>query len=165
METAGVQESVRVTGEAPLIQATDSTLAGNIDPRQMDALPTNGGNWQDLAVLAPGNRANASDIPVARFRSDFQLSMDGQQITNNGPTGGTTQPKCSIEAVGEFQFVASRWDASQGRSNGVLVNAITKSGTNTFNGVPVCPFSATTASAPMIMCSGDGSTTPTSRRP
>jgi hypothetical protein len=140
METAGVQESVTVTGEAPLIQASDSTLAGNIDPRQMDALPTNGGNWQDLAVLAPGNRANASDIPVARFRSDFQLNMDGQQITNNGPNGGTTQPKYSIEAVGEFQFVASRWDASQGRSNGVLVNAITKSGTNSFSGVVSARF-------------------------
>ena len=135
METAGVQESVTVTAEAPLIQPTDSTLAGNVDPRQMESLPTNGGNWQDLAILAPGNRANASDIPVARFRSDFQLNMDGQQITNNGPAGGTTQPKYSIEAVGEFQFVASRWDASQGRSNGVLVNAITKSGTNSFSGV------------------------------
>ena len=134
MAAAALRETVTVTGEAPLIQATNSTLAGNIDPLQMKSLPTNGGNWQDLAILAPGNRANASDIPVARFRSDFQLNMDGQQITNNGPAGGTTQAKYSIEAVGEFQFVASRWDASQGRSNGVLVNAVTKSGTNTLAG-------------------------------
>lgn len=135
MEAAGVQESVTVTGEAPLIQVTDSTLAGNIDPRQMEALPTNSGNWQDLAILAPGSRANSTLIPVSRFNANFQLNMDGQQITNTGPGGGTTQPKYSIEAVGEFQFVASRWDASQGRSNGVLVNAVTKSGTNRFSGV------------------------------
>ena len=134
MRAAGVQESVTVTGEAPLIEATNSTLAGNIDPLQMKSLPTNGGNWQDLAVLAPGNRANDSSIPVARFRADFQLNMDGQQVTNNGPGGGTTQAKYSIEAVQEFQFVASRWDASQGRSNGVLVNAVTKSGTNVLAG-------------------------------
>ena len=135
MEAAGVRESVTVTGEAPLIQVSDSTLAGNIDPRQMEALPTNRGNWQDLAILAPGNRANSSAIPVPRFNANFQLNMDGQQITNMGPAGGTTQPKYSIEAVGEFQFVSSRWDASQGRSNGVLINAITKSGTNSLNGV------------------------------
>ena len=134
MEAAGVQESVTVTAEAPLIQASDSTLAGNIDPRQMQALPTNGGNWQDLAILAPGNRANSSAIPVPRFNANFQLNMDGQQITNMGPGGGTTQAKYSIEAIGEFQFVSSRWDASQGRSNGVLVNAVTKSGTNTLAG-------------------------------
>lgn len=134
MEAGGIQESVTVTGEAPLIQATDSTLAGNIDPRQMEALPTNRGNWQDLSILAPGNRANSSAIPVPRFNANFQLNMDGQQITNMGPAGGTTQPKYSIEAVGEFQFVSSRWDASQGRSNGVLVNAVTKSGTNAFQG-------------------------------
>ena len=40
----------------------------------------------------------------------------------------------SREAIAEFQFVASRWDASQGRSNGVLVNAVTKSGNNTTTG-------------------------------
>jgi len=134
MEAAGVQESVTVSAEAPLIQVSDSTLAGNIDPRQMEALPTNRGNWQDLAILAPGNRANSTAIPVPRFNANFQLSMDGQQITNMGPGGGTTQPKYSIEAVGEFQFVSSRWDASQGRSNGVLVNAVTKSGTNALSG-------------------------------
>ena len=42
--------------------------------------------------------------------------------------------------MGEFQFVASRWDASQGRSNGVLVNAITKSGTNRFTGAVSARF-------------------------
>ena len=54
--------------------------------------------------------------------ANFQLNIDGQQVTNNG-RAGAANPRVSQEAVGEFQFVASRWDASQGRSNGVLVNA------------------------------------------
>src|SRR6266850_258133 len=135
MRPSAVQESVTVTGEAPLIETTSSTLAGNIDPRQTKDLPVNGGNWLDLSLLAPGNRSNGADpnTPTARQRFDFQLNIDGQQVTNNG-RAGAANPRVSAEAVGEFQFVASRWDASQGRSNGVLVNAVTKSGTNTNTG-------------------------------
>src|SRR5258705_10580950 len=75
MRTSNVQESVTVTGEAPLIQTTSSTLAGNIDPRQTKDLPVNGGNWLDLSLLAPGNRSNGADpnSPTARNRVDFQL--------------------------------------------------------------------------------------------
>ena len=135
MTPSTVQESVTVTGEAPLIETTSSTLAGNIDPRQTRDLPVNGGNWLDLSLLAPGNRSNGLDpnTPTARQRFDFQLNIDGQQVTNNG-RAGAANPRVSAEAVGEFQFVASRWDASQGRSNGVLVNAVTKSGSNTSTG-------------------------------
>src|SRR5215510_6774307 len=128
---SAVQESVTVTGEAPLIQTTSSTLAGNIDPRQTQDLPAIGGNWLELALLAPGNRSNGADpnTPTARNRFDMQLNIDGQQVTNNG-RAGAANPRVTQDAIGEFQFVASRWDASQGRSNGVLVNAVTKSGTN-----------------------------------
>ncbi|MET0165961.1 MAG: carboxypeptidase-like regulatory domain-containing protein, partial [Vicinamibacterales bacterium] len=140
MMPSTVQESVTVTGEAPLIQTTSSTLAGNIDPRQTEDLPAIGGNWLELALLAPGNRSNGADpnTPTARNRFDMQLNIDGQQVTNNG-RAGAANPRVTQDAIGEFQFVASRWDASQGRSNGVLVNAVTKSGTNmaagTFSGI------------------------------
>ena len=135
MVPASLRESVTVTGEAPLIQTTSSTLAGNIDPRQTANLPVNGGNWIELALLAPGNRSNgvSPNTPTARNRFDMQLNIDGQQVTNNGQAGGAN-PRVTQDAIGEFQFVASRWDASMGRSNGVLVNAITKSGTNTTAG-------------------------------
>lgn len=130
-----VRLTLELPGFATVERTVDVLLGQTVTVNlQMEALPTNRGNWQDLALLAPGNGANSTAIPVPRFNANFQLNMDGQQITNMGPGGGTTQPKYSIKAVGEFQFVSSRWDASQGRSNGVLVNAITKSGTNAFNG-------------------------------
>ena len=149
MRPSTVQESVTVTGEAPLIETTSSTLAGNIDPRQTKDLPVNGGNWLDLSLLAPGNRSNGADpnTPTARQRFDFQLNIDGQQVTNNG-RAGAANPRVSQEAVGEFQFVASRWDASQGRSNGVLVNAVTKSGTNTSTGSFTGSFRSSRFNAP-----------------
>ncbi len=63
----------------------------------------------------------------------FQINLDGQQVTNwSAPTFG--QARFSREAIAAFEFVANRFDASQGRSSGVQVNAISKSGTNTFAG-------------------------------
>ena len=59
MAPSNLQETVTVTGEAPLIDLTTSTAAANIDQRQMQELPLNGRNWLDLTLLAPGSRANA----------------------------------------------------------------------------------------------------------
>jgi len=64
MVPSGVQESVTVTGETPLVDTTSSTLSGNIDPRQMQELPLNGRNWMDLALLAPGSRRNEGGFRI-----------------------------------------------------------------------------------------------------
>jgi len=143
MSPAGVAETVTVTGEAPLIETTTSSLGGNIDPRQVAELPANGRNWGGLARLAPGSRIN----PVAGSREnsekplpdrnnnetrEFHFNVDGQQVTSEFGTGG--QPRYSSDSIAEFQYVASRFDATQGRSAGVQVNAITKSGTNQLAG-------------------------------
>jgi hypothetical protein len=85
-------------------------------------------------MLAPGNRANdvSDSIPVPQsLGSDFQLTVDGQQVTNEVVSGGGFgEPKFSRDAIAEFEYVANRFDATQGRSMGALVNVITKSGTN-----------------------------------
>ena len=136
MAPSGVQESVTVTGEAPLIDLTQSSVGGNIDPRQMQELPVNGRNWQDLAMLAPGSRANAvTDSPIPRDTGAYQINMDGQQVTNNVAGSGFGNPRFSRDAIAEFEFVTNRFDATQGRSSGVQVNAISKSGTNTPSGL------------------------------
>src|SRR5258705_559273 len=131
-----VQESVTVTGEAPLIDTTNSTLAANVDPRQMQELPVNGRNWLDLTLLAPGSRSNGvaeTPNPSQGVNLNFQLNLDGQQVTNLVAVD-FGQPRYSRDAIGEFEFVSNRFDASQGRSSGIQVNAITKSGTNTPSG-------------------------------
>ena len=136
MAPATLQESVTVTGEAPLIDTTQSTLSSNIDPRQLQELPVNGRNWIDLTMLAPGSRLNAvSEVPVSGTGNtvQFQLNLDGQSVTNNMATG-FGQPRYSRDAIAEFEFISNRFDASQGRSSGVQVNAVTKSGTNSPSG-------------------------------
>ena len=136
MALVTAQETVTVTGEAPLVDVTQSSLGSNIDTRQLQELPVNGRNWVDLTMLAAGSRMNAvSEVPVAGTTTTvtFQLNLDGQSVTNNMATG-FGQPRYSRDAIAEFEFISTRFDASQGRSSGVQVNAITKSGTNTPNG-------------------------------
>ena len=91
MSPSALQETVTVTGEAPLIETQSSEIAGNIDPRQMQDLPIQGRDWTSLALLAPGNRTTQmGDTPV-QDRADvreYQLNMDGQQVTQQMGIGG-----------------------------------------------------------------------------
>ena len=130
LSITGVQESVTVTGLAPLVNTTQSSLGGNIDPRQLSELPVNGRNWTDLVLLTPGSRSNAVDqSPIDRSRGAYHVNLDGQQVTQI-VSYGNINARFSRDAIAEFQFIANRFDATQGRSSGVQVNAITKSGTN-----------------------------------
>ena len=140
MSPGGVAESVTVTGETPLVDTASSTLGGNIDPKQVAELPVAGRNFMALALLAPGSRTqtmNATQPLPDRGRADdvreFQINLDGQQVTRDLGTG--TQPKYSQDMISEFQYIANRFDATMGRSSGIQVNIITKSGTNQFSGV------------------------------
>jgi len=130
-----LQETVTVTGEAPLIEMTSSTVGSNIDPRQMQELPVSGRNWMDLTLLAPGARRNDSGGLPQNRQGYSQITMDGQQVTTNYHSApDSEQPKYSLDGIGEFEVITNRFDAIQGRSAGMVVNAITKSGTNIFSG-------------------------------
>ena len=135
MKPSSVQETVTVTGEAPLVDTTTSTVGANIDPRQVQELPINGRNWMDLTLLAPGARRNEGG-GMAQFRQGYsQTNVDGQQLTiNYHSQTDTEQPGFSRDAIAEFEVVANRFDATQGRSQGMVVNAVTKSGTNSYAG-------------------------------
>ena len=135
MVPSTIQESVTVTGEAPLVEVSRSSLGKAIDPRQMQDLPVNGRNWVDLTMLAPGSRQNASTdepgtVSGASGVGSFQLNLDGLRVTQN-QTSGFGQPHYSRDAISQFEFVSGQFDATQGGSMGVQVNAVTKSGTNT----------------------------------
>ena len=135
MVPATVAETVTVTGEAPLVDTTTSKVAGNIDPRQMQELPLNGRNWMDLTLLAPGARRNEAVGLVQNRQGYAQTKVDGQEVTvNYHSSPDSEQTGYSRDAIAEFEVVANRFDASQGRSAGMLVNAVTKSGTNAFAG-------------------------------
>lgn len=132
MGLAGVEETVTVTGESPLVDVLSSEIAGNVDRRMMDDLPVQGRNWMELSLLVKGVTGNdtANNRPGTIRDEHFQLNLDGQQITQSTASSFFGQPKFSREAIAEFEIVTNQFDITQGRSAGMQVNAITRSGTN-----------------------------------
>jgi hypothetical protein len=134
MQVASLAETLTVTGESPLVDLTSTQVGGNVDRRQMEELPLQGRNWIELAMQVRGITANAIDnTPGVRDRQ-FQLNLDGQEITQQVAGSGFGQPRFSREAIAEFQVVTNLFDITQGRSLGIQVQAISRSGTNSLNG-------------------------------
>jgi hypothetical protein len=134
MSPSSVQENIIVTAEAPLVDPTSARPSGVVTTRQIEDLPTNGRNFLDLTLMARGATANSvRETPTdTGQRGDYQINIDGQQVTTQ--LLARMNPSYSRDAIAEFEFVANRFDATQGRSLGSQLNVITKSGTNRFAG-------------------------------
>jgi hypothetical protein len=135
MTLASAQETVSVISEAPLIDTQRSEIGSNIDSRQLQNIPQQGRNWMTLAMLAKGITANdVSTSPGVNRDELFQLNIDGQQVTDKLGQARYGQPKYSIDAIAEYQIVTQMFDITEGRSTGIQVHAVTKSGSNDFHG-------------------------------
>ncbi|MCU1385848.1 MAG: hypothetical protein JWL71_4545 [Acidobacteria bacterium] len=136
MKLASVSETLTVIGETPLVDTTSSQVAGNVDRRQMEQLPLQGRNWMELSKLVKGVTANdvGNSIGTGAMDDLWQLNLDGQQITQKVAGSGFGQPRFSREAIAEFQIVTNMFDITQGRSAGIEIQAISKSGTNQMSG-------------------------------
>ena len=132
---AALQESVTVSGESPMVDTRSSQIAMNVDRRQMESLPLQGRNWMSLSMLVKGITANdVSTSPGVGRDELFQLNLDGQQVTQKLGQARYGQPKFSRESIAEFQLVTQLFDITQGRSTGIQVQAVTKSGANILGG-------------------------------
>jgi len=104
MKLAQVTETLTVNAESPLVDTTSSQVAGNVDRRQMEELPLQGRNWMELSKLIKGITANdVTNTPGVSRDDDFQLNLDGQQITQKIAGSGFGQPKFSRESIAEFR--------------------------------------------------------------
>ena len=96
LKVATVNESVTVSGQAPLVDTAQARVAGNVDRRQMEQLPISGRNWQQLAMMVKGITANTiNNQPGVTRDSAFQLNLDGQQITQNMCCSGSSASPAS----------------------------------------------------------------------
>jgi hypothetical protein len=137
LRVATLQETLTVVAEAPLITTRSAAVSGNIDRRQMEELPILGRNWLEMSLLVKGITANtmAGNRAGAARDDQFQLNVDGQQITQGISTSDTFgQPRISREAIAEYELSTSGYDVAQGRSVGIQVQAISRSGTNDVRG-------------------------------
>src|SRR4029450_2932596 len=138
LKVGSLAQHTPVVGEAPLIDTRSTQVAGNIDRRQMEELPISGRNWMSLSMMVKGVTANDVSInsrPGTARDDQFQLNLDGQQMTQAISTSEFFgQTRMSREAIAEFQIITNLFDVTQGRSAGLQVQAISRSGTNDLAG-------------------------------
>lgn len=131
-------EAIEVTGEPELIDPTTSQVASNVTPQQVRALPLPTRNYLELALLAPGTtpgRDVAFSGVVGGGAQESRwtyVSLDGAD--NNNFIVGGQQANVSQDTVQEFQVLTYNFSAEYGRSNAVVVNVLTRSGTNDLHG-------------------------------
>jgi outer membrane receptor protein involved in Fe transport len=133
LKVASVAETVTVQGESALVDTKKSELAGRVEQRQVEGLPVNGRDWLGLVALVPGARGNPGAIQAGSSGSDMaKYQVDGVDVSNQC-CGGSNQGY-SMENIEEFKVETNRYDAEYGRVNGAVINAVTKTGTNTVRG-------------------------------
>ncbi len=149
LSLGAVSQAVEVTGEAPLVQTTESTVSYLVGDQTVRDLPLNGRDMTQLILLNPGvsqaensGSANAYDgwgkkISISGMRNeDNAYFLDGSYIADfsrripAGPSGSLM----GVETIREFQVLTSSFGAQYGRALGGVFNAVSKSGTNEWHG-------------------------------
>lgn len=137
-----LKEDKEMLSEAIVISTPPSKFSGektgaatNISTEQMQSLPTVSRSITDIAKLSPygGNGMSfaGGDGRSANFTVDGANFNNNFGLSENLPGGGSP---ISLDAIEEVQVVISPYDVRQSNFIGGGVNAITKSGTNTFKG-------------------------------
>ena len=142
-----VRQAAQLTGVTVTATASDAVIAANrtgvqttVNDSTLRRLPTLGRNFTDFVQLTPqvsnsgpglsgggvNNRYNAIQIDGAYASDAFGLGSTGQ------PGGQANARSISILAVKEYQVLLSPFDVRQGTFSGLLINAVTQSGTNDF---------------------------------
>ncbi len=142
LKLASLAETVTVTGEAPLIESTASSVGGVVDIGRIETLPLNGRQFANLAATIPGVGLGYHSDPTKSTQFSPQINGgNGRNVNyqidggdNNDDTVGGLLQLFPLEAIQEFNFVTSRTKAENGRSNGGVMNIVTKSGTNDLHG-------------------------------
>jgi Carboxypeptidase regulatory-like domain/TonB dependent receptor len=148
MVVSGTTATVNITSADPLVETTKTDVSSVIDSKQVATLPTTtsfgglGGaanDYQGLATIAPGVKYDfttiSSDLigPGAVNDRGIQVNIDGGTISDQ-VVSGRDSLGASVEEVKEFQVLTNSYNAEYGQSGGVVLNVITKSGTNGFHG-------------------------------
>jgi hypothetical protein len=142
MKVSGVEE--RVTVDAiPTIDTVKTESSTTLNDRSINNLPVVGRKFEDLLTLTPGvsivQGPDGDEITFAGQRGIFNnFSLDGGNYNNGffGEQAGGQRAAIDIplEAVQEFQVVATGASPEFGRTAGGVINVITKSGTNEVHG-------------------------------
>jgi hypothetical protein len=149
LDVGTTTEQIEVIANAVQVQLENTQLGDVIDSKKMLALPLNGRSYIDLlglqAGVAPGTSESIQqDRPVSGTQNAGNISVNGQRETANAflVNGGDVSEGRNngagfvpnLDSVEEFRLITNSFDAEYGKFSGAVMNAITKSGTNSFHG-------------------------------
>jgi len=144
-------QTVTVAAEISAVETQSTAFGALVESKQITDLPLNGRNFTQLLTLAPGVAQIAQGAPgagstfygngqkysIAGSRPSGQAYLlDDQDMVNfwnNGPGAGGLGTALGVEAIAEFQALTNTYSAQFGGS-GAVVNASSRSGTNTLHG-------------------------------
>jgi hypothetical protein len=147
LPTGDVKETVIVNEEVPLLNTTSSTLGGTLSNEEINDLPLNGRNYENLLQLRPGvvrypgggfsttsaNGLRAEDnayLVDGLFNSE---PFSGQSIINGAGIAGDSATILPVDSIQEFNLQQNP-PAEYGWKPGAIVNVGLKSGTNSVHG-------------------------------
>ena len=145
---AGLETSVDVTSNVAVLESARSQIAGTVPVEEVRAMPMNGRNFLDLALLVPGVSptntgstqlfAETSAVPGQGIsigsQRNFSNSFIVDGLSANDDAAGLSGIPYGVDAVEQFQVVTSGGQAELGRALGGYISVVTKSGTNTARG-------------------------------
>lgn len=150
---SGIMTTLEVKDQAPLIESTKTDVSTVVDEADVARLPASSpfnvagvagvsGNMNDyagLALTAPGvhydNTGNNSDLigPGSFNNHGNQYNIDGGNISDQISSMRDTLG-ASVDEIKEFQVLTNDYDAEYGQAGGLILNVVTKSGTNGIHG-------------------------------
>ncbi len=147
LQPGNVSETITVSGEIPLLNTSSSTLGGTLSNEEINDLPLNGRNYENLLQLRPGVMrypgggfsTTSTDGLRAEDNAYFIEGLfnsepfSGQGIINGAGIAGDSATILPIDAIQEFN-VQENPPAEYGWKPGAVINVGLKSGKNTIHG-------------------------------
>jgi hypothetical protein len=147
LKVGQLADVVNVVGEASTIDTRTASTGALISSEQISNLPLNGRSYIELATTTPGVQLTASGGRNTSSGFGQKISVNGARYTQNlftldgtmmndqfNQSGSATGNMLGVEAIREFQVLTNSFSAEYGRHTGAVVNAATKTGTNSFRG-------------------------------
>ena len=133
IDIGGATEVVDVKAEAPVVQASSGERSFAVDTDAVQNLPIQGRAFTQLAALAPGVTGTSRiGDRASTGGGDTNVQMDGVSTMDTGSNRAIID--LNVESIAEVKVLVSNYQAEYGRSSGLQITAVTKSGTNHFRG-------------------------------
>ncbi len=146
LAVGAVTEAIQVSADVSTLETTTAAQGTVISSEKVKALPLNGRQFLQLALLSPGTNSGGLAVQQNSLRQGEigGLSVAGQRtndsaylldgVMNTDPDYNALNYVPVVDAIAEFQVQVAQYSAEYGRASGGQINVVTQSGTNRWHG-------------------------------